>query len=109
MGILKLTNTKGGKVRDIMVRNETYEMLENLTNAEDKIFHIAKYQYIRDVKAACIKTSQQYNGPHGFRWCFARNRMVQIQASGYTYEQALLMVGREMGHERGDITELYLS
>jgi integrase len=108
-GVIALKNTKGGKPRNIMISRETYSLLEELVGQAGKLFHVAQYSYMRAVKIACAKAGQAYNGPHGFRWCYAQRRVAESQAHGYTYEQALLLVGRELGHERADITQHYAS
>ena len=39
---------------------------------------------------------------------FAQERMDELQGSGFSYDDALVIVSQEMGHFRGDITETYL-
>ena len=42
------------------------------------------------------------------RWNFAHERFYNLMENGYTYEQALAQVSKELGHERADITKHYL-
>jgi len=45
---------------------------------------------------------------HGLRWNFAKNRLLEYASAGYTYEQSLLLVSKEMKHNRASITEHYI-
>lgn len=47
-------------------------------------------------------------GGHGLRHTYAQERMATLQGAGYNYQEALEVVSQEMGHFRGDITEVYL-
>jgi len=98
---------KGGKVRELNVSEKTYQAVEKIIS-EKGIFRIDKDAYGRDLRAAALNSGQDATGSHGLRWNFAQNRMQELQSSGKTYEQALSIVSREMGHERSDITEHYL-
>ena len=61
------------------------------------------------LKEAAQTTNQEYQGSHGLRWNFARERFYKIQLiGGLTYDQALQQVSWEMKHERASITEHYL-
>lgn len=108
MGVVE-TKEKGGKVGNILVSANTYEVLENyfITN-ETTIFRIKYQDYINDLKATCEKLNLTHQGTHGFRWTFAQNRVREYQKYGYSYEQALQGVSWEMKHFRASITEHYL-
>ena len=64
--------------------------------------------YRKDLQRAANLRGQKYHGSHGLRWNFARERFHNLMENGYTYEQALAQVSRELGHERADITKHYL-
>ena len=98
---------KGGKIRDIRIRPEHYAHLEEHLNKEGH-FRFDKGKYLYHLKKASEESKQQYNASHGLRWNFAQNRMQEVQKNGKVYEQGLVIVSQEMGHERADITEHYL-
>lgn len=98
---------KGGKEREIGVYPGTYARLEAAVAGGTR-FEFDKDAYRADLKAAAVKTGQDYEGSHGLRWSWAQERHGNLQEGGMTYDQSLSEVSREMGHERGDITEHYL-
>ena len=98
---------KGGKEREIGVSPETYARLERVVSGGQR-FEFDKNAYRVDLKEAAAKTGQDYEGSHGLRWSWAQERHEDLQARGMTYDQSLSAISREMGHERGDITEHYL-
>ena len=99
---------KGGKMREVAMRPETYQRLEAFIAAHNGRFEIDGDRYRADLKQAAGVTRQRYEGSHGLRWSWAQGRHDQLQRHGMTYEQSLAHVSREMGHERADITEHYL-
>ena len=98
---------KGGKEREIGVSPETYARLVEAV-ADGARFEFDKDAYRADLKEAAAKSGQEYEGSHGLRWSWAQERHAELQERGLTYDQSLSEVSREMGHERGDITEHYL-
>lgn len=99
---------KGGKPGLLYVSEKTYTMLEEYFT-RNQVFIVHAHQYRRSLINAAKATNQDYQGTHGFRWNFARNRFEELQIFGnLTYEQALQQVSWEMKHERADITEHYL-
>jgi len=99
---------KGGKIRELAMRPETYHRLEASIALHNGRFAIVGDRYRADLKQAALGTSQSYQGSHGLRWSWAQGRHDQLQRDGMTYEQSLTCVSQEMGHERADITEHYL-
>jgi integrase len=100
---------KGGKERLIGVSRKTYERLAmQIANTEHERFEINGDRYRRDLQQAAAASHQYYEGSHGLRWSWAQERHAELQKTGMKYEQSLSEVSREMGHERGDITEHYL-
>lgn len=99
---------KGGKIREVAMRPETYQRLEAFIAVRNGRFEIVGDHYRADLKRAAQITGQSYEGSHGLRWSWAQERHDQLQRNGMTYEQSLSRVSREMGHERSDITEHYL-
>ncbi|NOQ32101.1 MAG: hypothetical protein GQ570_13370 [Helicobacteraceae bacterium] len=53
-------------------------------------------------------TNEVAEGSHGFRWNFAKNRMMEYSQAKYSYDNSLLGVSTEMKHNRANITEHYL-
>jgi len=108
-GKIHLSNTKGGKERDITVSKETYQKLENYINQHGK-FQINRNTYTHDVNRAAREAgeSELRKSTHDFRYCYAAERYETCVQHGYTHEQAMQQVSWELGHERGDITAHYL-
>ncbi len=103
------TKEKGGKVGDILLTPETYQLLEcYFTNNNLKVFKIKYQDYADDIKQACALSKEDAHGSHGFRWTFAKNRVREYQKHGFTYEQAIQGVSWEMKHFRASITKHYL-
>ena len=107
-GVLE-TKEKGGKVGDVLISTQTYELLENyFEEHQTNRFKIKYQEYVNDIRTACLLMNIKPKGSHGFRWTFAQNRVREYQQHGYTYEQALQGVSWEMKHYRASITEHYL-
>lgn len=98
---------KGGKVRELNLPDIVYAQLKSHIEKNGH-FKVDKDAYGRDLRAAALNCGQAASGSHGLRWNFAQNRMSELQSNGRAYEQALVQVSHEMGHERADITEHYL-
>ena len=97
---------KGGKEREIAVSLDTYARLQQ-TLSKGR-FEFDKDAYRKALEKAAKRTDQSYEGSHGLRWSWAQERHAVLQQHGLTYEQTLSRISKEMGHERGDITEHYL-
>ncbi|WP_373033593.1 hypothetical protein [Sulfurovum sp.] len=106
VGVIE-TKEKGGKVGDILVSLNTYDLLTRYLSYT-KIFKISKSNYMNDIRQTAKDLSLTANGSHGFRWNFAQRRLFEYAQAGYTYEQSLLLVSSEMKHNRASITEHYL-
>jgi integrase len=106
-GVIHLKDTKGGKPRDIQVSKETYSQLQH-TIEENGKFQVHQKTYQSRVNAAAKLAGEQRTGTHDFRYNFAQNRYNQFVESDYNNVQAQQAVSWEMGHERADITKIYL-
>lgn len=108
-GVLEIKG-KGGKVRLAYIKPETYRELEKHIR-EQGSFRIDNDDYRQALKQAAASTSQSYTGSHGLRWSYARERYQEVMRMGYTAEQSLLVLSRNMGHDRLDdaVTSHYLS
>lgn len=98
---------KGGKTRDLLVSKDTYSRVASYIEREGK-FTFAENTYREMLKQAAHTSEQKYQGTHGLRWSFARERLSTIKGAGYSREDALKAVSQELGHERTDITNHYL-
>lgn len=106
-GVIHLTDTKGGKPRDIQVTPATYKKIELAIKDSGEI-RVDRSAYRAAVSRAAKAAGEQRTGTHDFRYCFAKARYDEVVSKGYTHEQALQQTSWEMGHERADITTLYL-
>jgi hypothetical protein len=98
---------KGGKNRDLMLPLAVFQKLDGIIDNNGKL-QISKRQYQHEVRQAALQAGERPHGTHGFRWNWAQKRFQEVQQAGFTYEQALSWVSKEMGHVRADITEHYL-
>jgi hypothetical protein len=101
------TKEKGGKIGAIHLGGALYNelMLHLMLYPKFKVHY---QSYINDIRQACQQLYIPSEGSHGFRWCYAQNRIRESQQHGMTYEQALLQVSHEMKHNRISISEHYL-
>ena len=102
-----LTKEKGGKEGEVLVSVKTYNQLEQYF-ATNKIFKINRQVYMKDIRDTCKKLSFTHEGSHGFRWNFAKNRMLEYSKANFLYQDSLQQVSYEMKHNRASITEHYL-
>jgi len=101
------TKEKGGKEGNVLVAVNTYKQLQNYISINGS-FRIKRQKYYDDIKQACVSTREIPEGSHGYRWNFAKNRMLEYAKANYSYEDSLFGVSSEMKHNRASITEHYL-
>lgn len=111
-GEILLTDTKGGKPRSIRVSVGTYRQIEKAVESQG-VLHVSMGSYASAVRLAARMAGELLSGTHAFRDCFARRRYKELcsfppKGPGLTHEAAIQQVSWEMGHERADITLLYL-
>jgi len=104
---IQLTNTKGGRRREMKLPPELYEQVARIIR-QDGAFRFEYRTYLRHLKAAALETGQPYTGSHGLRWNFAQQLVRDVQENGSSYDDALKIVSERMGHSRAEITEHYL-
>jgi hypothetical protein len=85
----------------------TYQRLEQHI-FERGTLKVSVDAYRSTLKSSAQASGQDYNGSHGLRWNFAKERFSELQKTGISYEKALGMVSDEMGHNRIEISEHYL-
>lgn len=101
------TKEKGGKEGKVFISIATYKSLL-IEIDRSGVFKINRANYMKDIRETAIKIDVVPEGSHGFRWNFAQNRLLEYANAGYTYEQSLLLVSKEMKHNRANITQHYL-
>jgi len=100
---------KGGKIRNLELSEKTYNELKSLVlSSEDNKLIFSTDAYRNELKSACEKVNEAYQGTHGLRWNYAQSTFAKLQQSGKTYEQSLSIVSERLGHNRPDITLHYL-
>jgi len=105
-GVL-FTKEKGGKEGFIYISIETYTAIDTHIKSSG-LFKINRFAYMKDIREACLELNINSEGTHGFRWNFAQNRLFEYANANYTYEQSLLLISKEMKHNRASITEHYI-
>jgi len=101
------TKEKGGKEGKIFISMATYKSLTVEVESRG-VFRINRANYMKDIRQTAIKIDVIPEGSHGLRWNFAQNRLFEYANAGYTYEQSLFLVSKEMKHNRASITQHYL-
>jgi len=119
------THGKNGKIRAITMSPATYRELEAHLAAKGQL--AVDYDRYRDGLKAAAQASGQYQlievkgrtsgqpkpvqdwgGTHGLRYNYAQESYRQHIEAGMAEKEALARVSYEMGHNRADITRLYL-
>lgn len=109
-GRIHLTDTKGGKPRTIQISPETYALLE--ARVRHVPLHMSTNTYAALVRRAAKARDESNTGTHAWRYCFARERYKELTAptarQSLSHEAAIQQISWEMGHQRANITLLYL-
>lgn len=109
-GRIHLTDTKGGKPRTIRISPETYALLE--ARVRHFPLHMSMGSYAALVRRAAKACNEANTGTHAWRYCFARERYRELTAptarQSLSHEAAIQQISWEMGHQRANITLLYL-
>jgi len=108
IGHIRLTNTKGGRIRIMKVSGKVYRDVRDIIKAEGK-FQFTRVNYSRSTARAFKRRGEKWNGTHGLRWNFAQRRFYELQSEeGKSFQEALQIVSFELGHSRPSITLHYL-
>lgn len=111
---------KGGLVREVAVRKELADQLEELRLREPRvvtdreIFYLQSYdiggghRWSDSFSKASKRVLGWSSGGHGVRHTYAQMRMRALQLIGFNFEQSLTVVSQEMGHFRPEISQVYL-
>lgn len=101
--------SKGGKVRETFVSKETYSRLEKaIQNSQNGRIEINKKSYNTDLKQAGKQAGDRIETNHALRHNFAQNRVNECCNNKQNFEQAKQTVSTQMGHNRPEVTEIYL-
>jgi integrase len=116
-----LVTGKGGLVREVSIRKDLSLQLENrrLESPKTTTDRGVRYEQRYDIaggnalSASFTRASQRAlgysHGFHGVRHSYAQQRVDQLKAyDGINHTRARDIVAQELGHFRGDITEVYL-
>lgn len=110
---------KGGLVREVRLSPETAEKLESCRCEERTIrdrtinyssrYDLPSGQTFSRQFTQLSKSELGYSsGAHGLRHSYAQERLADYLRAGLSRDEALGMVSVEMGHFRGEITEVYI-
>jgi len=127
-GQLHLTNTKGGRLRDIPLSDRARDLLE------DAIKDVPRGGYVFDMRGVPIhkfkksiedfiyrhrdkfQDPNRVNDPnraqlhfHGLRHTYAQNYYIELRDQGYSDRAARQKVSDAIGHGRGEITFVYVA
>ncbi len=111
---------KGGLIREVAITDGLHHrlidaQLKTPKNTTDRAviykqhFNIGAGRLLSQSFSDISKSELGWSdGLHALRHNFARDRMETLQQYGLNYYDARRIVSEEMGHFRGDITEIYL-
>src|SRR5699024_9976007 len=115
---LELHQTKGGKARILVLNNTQLEVLQrayrnrlsdnSLFVRSNQLTHQARRQYIDHLRNHRHKFTESKITPHSFRRSYANLEYSKGIKSGMPKNEVLVNVSQKMGHERGEITRVYL-
>ncbi len=89
---------KGGKWSQKVLDKDLVQEL--IKNAQNGVYSVNSRTYSRDLQKAIEKSGQKFNGTHGIRHTYAQHKL----QTGYTKKE----VSQEMGHQRGDVINVYM-
>ncbi|MFW6026094.1 MAG: tyrosine-type recombinase/integrase [Candidatus Woesearchaeota archaeon] len=105
-------DTKGGKQRHIPIPPEYKEKIKELIKNKSKnqrVYSLIKTSDIyKELKNSCERSGVQNRGTHGFRKVYARTEYARAISQGKSHNQALAITSKLLGHNRKEITLLYL-
>jgi integrase len=106
-GVVRLTNTKGGKPREARISPKTYHQLER--RLQTGPLKVAGSTYRGKLAQAARQADEEHSGSHSLRYAFAAERYHEcIADGGMTHEQAMQQTSWDLGHERAGMTAHYL-
>ena len=121
-GVRYLVTGKGGLTREVLLLSRAckrawkQEGLTKPNTATDRQIHYEGRRYdigggnawSKSITIAAQKALKWSTGAHGLRHSYAQERINEMQAAGYDYKQAKLILSQELGHFREDVVNAYL-
>jgi integrase len=120
-GVKYTVEGKGGLIREVLLPSDLAERLEatrfqgGLVSVVDRGVNYMKKYNLGSGKSWSVSFSRVSasrlgwtNGGHGLRHSYAQERMGELQAAGYKYQEALGITAQELGHFAATTTEVYL-
>lgn len=91
---------KGGKPVVIELDKDFANKIREVSKENNGIYEVSRSTYTRDLRQAVESVGNEWKGTHGVRHTFAQEKLEE----GYTKAQ----VSEMMGHNREEITDVYL-
>lgn len=88
--------------------NHVYENKSITNELITKIDLITKLPCQNTYRKHVKKAIKENHIPHDFRYLFAKNSFEVKLSNGVAYEEALMLVSKEINHNRGEMTDYYL-
>lgn len=123
-GVYYTVSGKGGLEREVVIPHDISERLEAFRLDEPRTIHAVRGEdgrsyeqhydlppgerWARDFTEKSNELFGWSHGSHGLRHSFAQERVQELQAKGFTWDQARLTVSQELGHFRLSETNTYL-
>lgn len=119
-GAIYTVEGKGGLCREVLLPRDLADRLEakRLDSARIVYDRGIRYQQHYDIgggkcwsdsfSKAADRALGWSSGAHGVRHTYAQERVLELQRSHYSFEDAKEVVSQEMGHFRADIIDTYL-
>jgi len=106
-GTLHIMQSKNGLNYNTMPLSAS--LYKEVNEAMKNGYKIDRNEYSKVLKEAIELTNQKYNGVHGTRYSFARDRYHELKESfGLSKTESLSILALEMGHSRAEISMWYL-
>ena len=107
-GTLFVVSKAGYTVKEFKISAEHFNELKALSNGRSAFTLISYDKYRAELKEACAKSGEQYNGTHGFRYNYCQNRYETLRNEGKSHDEARAICAKELFHGRLDIVDRYL-
>lgn len=99
---------KGGRHNTAQVSPETYEKVLSAVKENGGNLSVNQNDYRSALEKSSHVSNQNYTGSHGLRWSYAQERYQELREHKLTDLEARQVVSHELGHNRLEITNLYL-
>lgn len=126
-GILHLTNTKGGRPRDLVVSDKIISQLETAMRDVPRGGYVfipdgtPVHAFIQSAKDFVYNHRDKFQDPtrpgdpnraelhwHSFRHQFAQEKYAELRSQGLTDREARQEIATLLGHDRVEVTNVYV-